>query len=164
MSALGLTIDYGPYQFMEYFNPELISNHSDTQGRYNYENQPSVCKWNLIKLCEALDPLVDIKKSTAYVNDNYDELYSAEYLGTMGKKLGFLTELNPLKSNLTDLEFECIQKFVKVLTETRADFTNTFRLITLITRDPLLGNSDKNVLEDLIKQCAPMEAIMKSSK
>mmetsp|Transcript_32089 Transcript_32089/g.31399 ORF Transcript_32089/g.31399 Transcript_32089/m.31399 type:complete len:152 (+) Transcript_32089:593-1048(+) len=61
MSILNLTIDFGPYQFMEYFNPGQISNHSDSDGRYSYENQPQSCKWNLIKLAEALDPFVNLE-------------------------------------------------------------------------------------------------------
>ena len=47
MSILGLTIDFGPFGFMEYFNKKYICNHSDKEGRYAYENQPSICKWNL---------------------------------------------------------------------------------------------------------------------
>lgn len=59
MSALGLTIDYGPYGFMEHFNPEFVPNYSDKEGRYSYKNQPSICKWNLLRLAEALHPLLD---------------------------------------------------------------------------------------------------------
>lgn len=53
MSILGLTIDYGPFQFMEYFDKELVGNSSDHTGRYCYENQPEMCKWNCVKLLES---------------------------------------------------------------------------------------------------------------
>ena len=91
MSILGLTIDYGPYGFMEYFNPRLVSNHSDSEARYCYENQPATGKWNLLRLSEALDPLLPKHFSTNYVNNHFDELYSKTYLGTMARKLGFIT-------------------------------------------------------------------------
>ncbi len=47
ISILGLTIDYGPYAFMEHFDPAYICNHSDHEGRYRYEAQPEICHWNL---------------------------------------------------------------------------------------------------------------------
>jgi len=47
MSILGLTIDYGPYGFMEHFDPKYICNHSDNDGRYRYEAQPEICLYNL---------------------------------------------------------------------------------------------------------------------
>ena len=72
MSALGLTIDYGPYGFMEHFNPKFIPNYSDKEGRYSYENQPSICKWNLIKLAEALHPIRDMEETKKFINDNFD--------------------------------------------------------------------------------------------
>lgn len=63
MSILGLTIDYGPYAWMEHFDPEFVCNHSDKNGRYRYLAQPEACKWNLERLCEALDPAVDLEFS-----------------------------------------------------------------------------------------------------
>ena len=71
MSVLGLTIDYGPYAFLDHFNPNFISNASDKQGRYRYEAQPSICRWNLIKFAEALDPIVPLKGSLDYIKANY---------------------------------------------------------------------------------------------
>ncbi len=59
MSALGLTIDYGPFEFMSHFNKRHICNYSDKEGRYCYENQPKMCKWNLARLSEAFEPLLD---------------------------------------------------------------------------------------------------------
>lgn len=72
MSILGLTIDYGPYQFMDFFNKNQICNHSDTGGRYSYQSQPKICKWNLLKLAEALDPFVDSKRAKEFVNKEFD--------------------------------------------------------------------------------------------
>ena len=57
MSILGLTIDYGPFQFLDTFAPGHICNHSDTQGRYAFDRQPGVAYWNLLCLGQALHPL-----------------------------------------------------------------------------------------------------------
>lgn len=56
MSLLGLTLDYGPYGFMDDYNPQFICNHSDHQGRYRFENQPMAGLWNLNRLAHALSP------------------------------------------------------------------------------------------------------------
>ena len=134
MSALGLTIDFGPYGFIEHFNPKFIPNHSDKEGRYSYENQPSICKWNLMKLAEALDPLLPFDKSSEFVKKNFDEFYSSKYLDIMAKKLGFILKDNKTKTQLSDDEFSCIEKVFTTMTDTYSDFTNTFRALSLISK------------------------------
>jgi uncharacterized protein YdiU (UPF0061 family) len=47
MSVMGLTIDYGPYGFMEHYDPQYVPNGSDSSARYSYQEQPQICKWNL---------------------------------------------------------------------------------------------------------------------
>ena len=75
MSILGLTIDYGPFEFIDHFNKRHISNYSDREGRYCYENQPEVCKWNLIKLAEGLHPYLDKEETITYINTNYFKFF-----------------------------------------------------------------------------------------
>ncbi|KAG0225040.1 hypothetical protein BGW42_004698 [Actinomortierella wolfii] len=58
MSILGLTIDYGPYAFLDRYDPTWICNHSDDQGRYMYQSQPGICLWNLTKLALTLEALI----------------------------------------------------------------------------------------------------------
>ncbi|KAJ2955390.1 hypothetical protein NQZ79_g8606 [Umbelopsis isabellina] len=58
MSLLGLTIDYGPYQFMDYYDHQYICNHSDHGGRYAFSQQPTVCMWNVYKLGVTLVELI----------------------------------------------------------------------------------------------------------
>jgi uncharacterized protein YdiU (UPF0061 family) len=58
MSILGLTMDYGPYGFLDDFQPDFICNHSDYQGRYSFENQPAVGLWNLQRLAQSLSPFI----------------------------------------------------------------------------------------------------------
>jgi uncharacterized protein YdiU (UPF0061 family) len=108
MSVLGITIDYGPFGFMEYFDPRMVSNHSDKEGRYAYENQPSVCKFNLMRFAEALDPFLPLEWSSNYLNSRYDEIYSGFYLTLMARKLGLITKSNPNKESLDDNEFKLI--------------------------------------------------------
>lgn len=58
MSLMGITIDYGPFGFMESFDFDYVPNGSDSSGRYSFKNQPEMCRWNLLKLAEALQPFV----------------------------------------------------------------------------------------------------------
>ena len=69
MSMLAFTIDYGPYRFMEYFDPSMVSNFSDHEGRYCYENQPATFKYNLNRLAEALDPFLPLEWSSKQVQE-----------------------------------------------------------------------------------------------
>ena len=59
MSIAGLTIDYGPYGFLDRYDPYHIFNGSDTGGRYSYVNQADICEWNCKKLAEILEPLLN---------------------------------------------------------------------------------------------------------
>ena len=63
MSIAGLTIDYGPYGFMEEYDPEYVPNHSDHFGRYSFQNQPAIALWNLNKLAIALGSIISREKS-----------------------------------------------------------------------------------------------------
>lgn len=58
MSILGLTLDYGPFGFMEAYDPAHICNHTDSQGRYSYQMQPRIAEWNCYALGQALLPLI----------------------------------------------------------------------------------------------------------
>lgn len=164
MSALGLTIDYGPYGFMEHYNPRFIPNYSDKDGRYSYENQPSICKWNLIKFAEALHPLLDLKESKTYVEEKFDELYSSKYLDIMARKLGFITSANLHKDTLEDNEYECIKTIFEVMGECSSDFTNTFRTLAYISRSTDMKESDWQTIDQLCKLSAPLEHIVAQRK
>lgn len=60
MSLLGLTLDYGPFGFLDDYEPGFICNHSDHQGRYSFDNQPAVALWNLQRLAQTLSPFVAV--------------------------------------------------------------------------------------------------------
>ncbi|KAG7259322.1 hypothetical protein CRUP_006591 [Coryphaenoides rupestris] len=94
MSILGLTLDYGPYGFMDRFDPDFICNASDNSGRYSYQAQPAICRWNLGKLAEALAPELPPARAAA-VLDEYMDLYNGFYLASMRRKLGLLRTEEP---------------------------------------------------------------------
>lgn len=87
MSIAGLTIDYGPFAFLDDFKHSNVCNHTDTQGRYSYENQPAVAKWNLERLMKALSPLTPIEGMEQLMG-LYDRVYARYTHYYMCKKLG----------------------------------------------------------------------------
>ena len=88
MSILGLTIDYGPFQFLDAFNPGHICNHSDTGGRYAYNRQPNIAYWNLFALGQALLPLMDEQQQALDALEPYKALMPAALQRRMNDKLG----------------------------------------------------------------------------
>lgn len=87
MSIAGLTIDYGPFAFLDDFRYENVCNHTDAQGRYSYTNQPSIAKWNLRALMMALSPLATVEKMEKILVI-YDKIYARYLQYYMCKKLG----------------------------------------------------------------------------
>jgi len=88
MSILGLTIDYGPFQFLDAYNPAHICNHSDTAGRYAYARQPNIAYWNLFCLGQALLPLMDDQQQALDALEPYKTVYPDAFFGRMSDKLG----------------------------------------------------------------------------
>lgn len=120
MSVLGLTIDYGPFGFLDYFDEEHICNHSDKSGRYAYKNQPFICKWNLARLAEALSILAPKEEMFVALEEEYEKNYEKFYFRKMQEKVGlFHKEFKDDK--------DLIQDFMALLNLTKLDFTNAFR-------------------------------------
>ena len=91
MSILGLTIDYGPFQFLDAFDPDHICNHSDHQGRYAFKQQPPVVYWNLYRLGQALQPLIGDPAIAMVALESFKALFPAEFMARMRAKLGLTT-------------------------------------------------------------------------
>ncbi|MGY8869638.1 MAG: protein adenylyltransferase SelO [Pseudomonadales bacterium] len=91
MSILGETFDYGPYVFMDQYQPDFISNHTDHEGRYAFKRQPDIMLWNLSCLAQALLPLIE-RDELAAVLDEYKDLYVKAYTQQMRLRLGWLSE------------------------------------------------------------------------
>jgi uncharacterized protein YdiU (UPF0061 family) len=91
MSIVGVTLDYGPFQFMDRFSIGHICNHSDSQGRYAFGNQPAIAHWNLYCLAQALMPLLQSKEAAIEVLQTYPKDFATAMDKMMAAKLG-LTE------------------------------------------------------------------------
>jgi uncharacterized protein YdiU (UPF0061 family) len=121
MSILGLTIDYGPYGFMEAFNPGHICNHTDEGGRYAYNMQPQVGLWNLYALGQALVPLMEpevIEAELATYEPQFDTVMNA----LIRAKLGFATS--------QDGDHEIVNELFALMAESHADYTLLFRSLS----------------------------------
>ncbi|MED6286183.1 Protein adenylyltransferase SelO-1, mitochondrial [Characodon lateralis] len=155
MSVLGLTLDYGPYGFMDRFDPDFICNASDNSGRYSYKAQPAICRWNLVKLAEALAPELPTDRAKAVI-DEYLDQFNRSYLENMRKKLGLLRKEEPEDEIL-------ITELLRTMHDTGADFTNTFRSLSQISCPERETEQDKEIVkkatELFLAQCASLEEL-----
>lgn len=91
MSILGLTIDYGPYGWLEGFDPDWTPNTTDAQGRrYRFGNQPQIAQWNLIQLANAIYPLIGEEEPLKEALILYNQLFQQGWNAMMADKLGLL--------------------------------------------------------------------------
>ncbi|STJ80353.1 putative cytoplasmic protein YdiU [Escherichia coli] len=102
MSLLGLTLDYGPFGFLDDYEPGFICNHSDHQGRYSFDNQPAVALWNLQRLAQTLSPFVAVDALNEAL-DSYQQVLLTHYGQRMRQKLGFMTEQKEDNALLNEL-------------------------------------------------------------
>lgn len=121
MSILGLTIDYGPFGFLDDYQPHFICNHSDYQGRYSFENQPMIGLWNLNRLAHALSGLLTTEQLRTALSAYEPELMRV-WGERMRAKLGLLTQQSNDNEILTDL--------LALMTQEHSDYTLTFRLLS----------------------------------
>lgn len=129
MSILGLTIDYGPYGWLEGYDPNWTPNTTDSHSkRYRYGNQGSMALWNLVQLANALYPLIEDVAALEHILRSYQSNYPKKYFGMMGEKLGIKT------SSQEDINL--IQELEKNLQIIETDMTIFFRLLSDI--DPSL--------------------------
>lgn len=121
-SLLSMTIDYGPFGFLDEYNPAFIPNTSDNEGRYSYEKQPTVGAYNLEKLRIALEPLLlEADKSVSHtILMSYSEHYKSKYMEIFRKKLGLATDQGEEDENI-------VAVLLRIMSDTKADFTSTFR-------------------------------------
>jgi uncharacterized protein YdiU (UPF0061 family) len=90
MSILGLTIDYGPYGWLEDYDPDWTPNTTDANGRrYRFGTQAQIAHWNLLQLAEAIFPLVKDPKPLEQALQFYADYYQQQYNNMMANKLGF---------------------------------------------------------------------------
>jgi len=134
MSILGLTIDYGPYGWLEDYNPDWTPNTTDEQyHRYAFGNQAKISHWNLAQLAQALVPLVDDVKPLQETINNYSDNYLHAWQNMMASKLGLIAFTGHTDEALMQDLFHNLQ-----LVET--DMTIFFR--KLATIDTALSSSE----------------------
>ncbi len=168
MTISGETIDYGPCAFMDTFKLSTVFSSIDTAGRYSYGNQPNIAPWNLARLADTLIPLIHddesvaIKLATKEVSE-FSKLYNEFWLSGMRKKLGMFSQEQGDKNLIIEF-FTLMEKY-------QADYTNTFRQLTI---DDLDGQSifETNEFDSwykkwkkrLVKQKESKEEIIKLMK
>ena len=128
MAISGETIDYGPCAFMDTYDPATVFSSIDRQGRYAYGNQPPIGGWNLARFAETLLPLLheDEEQAVQLAQDaisEFPKLFHKHWLSGMRAKLGLYNEEEQDESLIEDL--------LSLMKKNRADFTNTFRALTL---------------------------------
>ncbi|MEK7345569.1 MAG: YdiU family protein [Pseudomonadota bacterium] len=128
MSLLGLTIDYGPFQFMDGFDPGHICNHSDHQGRYAYGRQPQVAYWNLFCLAQALAPLIGDQDMTLHVLEGYKTLFPRALGDAMRAKLGLTGALAPESERAAD--WTLVEDLLQFMASEKTDFTLFWRQLS----------------------------------
>ncbi len=127
MSIVGLTLDYGPFGFLDEYNPAFICNHSDHQGRYAFQNQPDIGYFNLRCLAQALSPFLGQQEAQAAL-DQYEAVVASRYEALMREKLG-LREAKPDDAAL-------VRDLLQLMQAGRADYTNFFRALGTFRQGP----------------------------
>ena len=127
MSILGLTLDYGPFGFMEAFDGQHICNHTDQQGRYSYANQPQIGHWNCFALGQALLPLIGSVDDAQEALGVYEGAFAVKMDELLHAKLG-LEQAVPADAALFESMFTLMQ-------DNHVDFTQFFRRLGMLQRD-----------------------------
>ena len=134
ISALGLTIDYGPFGFLDQFEIDHICNHSDQGGRYAYHRQPQVMHWNMACLASAMLPLLELdhssEESQALLRtamDDFPLVYAKEWQHLFRSKLGLQLEQED--------DIQLIERLLQAMHDSKIDYTNFFRSLGKIKKD-----------------------------
>ena len=122
MSMLGLTIDYGPFQFMDAFDPGHICNHSDTQGRYAFNRQPNIAYWNLYCLGQALLPLIGEQELALQALESYKTVFPEALQKGFAAKLGL--------ADLLESDLALIESILQLLAVGRVDYSIFWRRLS----------------------------------
>jgi len=145
MSILGITLDYGPYGFLDHYDGGFVCNHSDHQGRYAFDQQPDIGAWNVTCLAQALTPLMSVAEARDALSV-YEFTFVDHYLNRIGAKLGLprSPELAPLVNRLLEL-----------LHAQRVDYTIFFRRLNAFAS---ATDSRNDAVRDLFPERAAFDA------
>ncbi|XP_023443062.2 protein adenylyltransferase SelO, mitochondrial [Dasypus novemcinctus] len=156
MSIVGLTIDYGPFGFLDRYDPDHVCNASDGAGRYAFSKQPEVCRWNLQKLAEALAPELPPALAETVLAEAFDAEFHQHYLHKMRGKLGLVRAPHAEDGAL-------VARLLETMHLTGADFTNSFALLSSFPVGPG-PPAPEEFLDALLVQCASLEEMKLASR
>ena len=147
MSILGQTLDYGPFGFMEAYDPAHICNHTDQQGRYSYRMQPRIGEWNCFALGQAMVSLIGGVEDTQEALAVYNPSFDAKLVALWRAKLGLQTS--------EPGDNELVKSLLDGLASNRVDFSLFFRRLSSLKMDDL---SSDEPLRDLFIDRALFDA------
>ena len=146
MSILGLTLDYGPYGFLDNYEPGYICNHSDHQGRYAFDQQPHIGLFNLSCFAQAILPLLDKSPDKAAEMakqelDGYQTIFISEFSKLMRKKLGLEETHNE--------DQQLVEELLNLMQKDNVDYTILFRQLCDFDSVELNNNT---AIRDIFRQ------------
>ncbi len=133
MSILGDTLDYGPFGFLDSFDPGFICNHSDHMGRYAFGKQPGIAFWNLQALAVALQSVVGWDAINASLKD-FIRRFVARYSVMMRAKIGLSAGSGDIAGH--DPDSDLVTDLLGLMKRSGADYTLTFRLLSVTDDNP----------------------------
>jgi uncharacterized protein YdiU (UPF0061 family) len=154
MSILGLTLDYGPFQFLDAFNPAHICNHTDTLGRYAYNKQPNVAYWNLFCLGQAMLPLIDDQELALAALEPYKTAFPNALMTQMRSKLGFNEPSEAFEGDRA-----LVETIQKLLAQDKVDYTMFWRNLSHVMNRELMVTST-NLVRDMFIDRVSFDAWM----
>jgi uncharacterized protein YdiU (UPF0061 family) len=144
MSILGLTIDYGPYGWLEDYNPNWTPNTTDRENRrYRFGNQAEIALWNLYQLANALYPLIKEVAPLESILKSFQSQYEESYLNMMRDKLGL--------SNTKEEDKQLIHILTENLQMAETDMTIFFRKLSQIKKEDSVENAFDLIMESFYK-------------
>lgn len=150
MSILGLTLDYGPFSFLDNYNPDFTPNTTDLPGRrYAFKNQPSIAYWNLGKLANAISVIFEDTQLLEAALNSYESIFWNEYFAMMGNKLG-LDKVHPDDKKL-------ITEFENTLSSLQPDMTIFYRLLAKLPEKPENNEIIAHFSESFYEPLTPSE-------
>jgi len=134
ISALGLTMDYGPFGFLDQFEIDHICNHSDHGGRYAYHRQPQIMHWNMACLASGFLPLLELSHNDSDaqlllrgVLEEFPVIYAQAWQALFRQKIGLNTS--------QESDISLIERLLEAMHESKVDFTSFFRQLSQVKLD-----------------------------
>ena len=163
----GRTIDYGPFAFLDSYDPNYVCNHTDKLGIYSFRSQPGRAHWNLDLLARVLSPIIDYELTEEVLDDVFWSSYEDVYSQTMYEKMGLFTR--------QDDDRVLYQTMLRALADANIDYTEFFRKLShysknrsdildiSVNRRPLdawLDRYDKRLEKELLSEAERHEKML----